>query len=198
MVAALLVTYTSYITFRVWHSSTLDQAAPADAIVVLGAAQYNGKPSPVLQARLDHAAELWKRKLAPKVVVTGGRIQGDPHTEAGASAEYLAGKGVPDSAVLREVQGRNSWESLQAAALFMKARGIEKVLLVSDSFHDARIAAMSRDLGLKPLVSPTSDSPIQGSARVPYFLKEVLSLWVGELFGFGRLASLERSFETTN
>ncbi len=194
-IVVILVLYFVYITYEVWHASTLDQRKPADAIVVLGAAQYNGRPSPVLQARLDHAAELWKAKVAPRIVVTGGRIPGDKNTEAGASAAYLAQKGVPDEYVLREVDGRTSWESLQAAARFMKARDIHKIILVSDSFHDARIAAMSKGLGLEPQVSPARNSPIQGSKRTPYFVKEVAALAIGKPFGFDRLASLERNFD---
>ena len=195
-VVLLAVLYVGYITYTVWHMSTVDEAAAADAIVVLGAAQYNGVPSPVLRARLDHAAELWKGDYADRIVVTGGRAPGDTSTEAGASAAYLATKGVPDEAVLREVDGRSSWQSLQAAALFMKERDINKVILVSDSFHDARISAMAKDLNLEPLVSPTKTSPIVGTARRPYFVKEIAAMAVGVPFGFSRVASLEATVVT--
>ncbi len=193
----LVIAYPAYTAFRVWRASMLDQAQPADAIVVLGAAQYNGRPSPVLQARLDHAANLWQRKLAPRIVVTGGRVEGDAQTEAAASAGYLARRGVPDNAVLREVQGRTSWQSLQAAARFMRQRDIEKVILVSDPFHSARVATMAEELGLEPLVSPTRTSPIGGRQALPYYVKEVASISVGELFGFGRLADVERTVTST-
>lgn len=194
IVVFAIVVYFLYTTFVVWRASTVDEAAPADAIVVLGAAQYNGQPSPVLQARLDHAASLWKQGLAPRIVVTGGRIPGDSNTEAGASAAYLGRLGVPDENVLREVQGRTSWESLQASARFMKERNIERVILVSDPFHSARIASMAEELGLDPLVSSTSTSPITGLDQLPYYSKEVVSLGVGRMFGFGRLAHLESNF----
>lgn len=194
----ILVGYVGYIAMEVRHYARIDQARAVDAIVVLGAAQYNGSPSPVLQARLDHAADLWKRKLAPVIVVTGGKVAGDAHTEAGASAAYLAKLGVPDANVLREVQGRNSWESLQAAARFMQARDINTVLLVSDSFHDARIHDMAHDLGLKAYVSPTETSPISGAARKRYLVKEVVALSLGRLVGFNHIASWERSFASTN
>jgi uncharacterized SAM-binding protein YcdF (DUF218 family) len=148
----------------------------------------------VLKARLDHAAELWNNKFAPVIVVTGGRVPGDANTEAGASAVYLGRKGVPDSAILREVQGRNSWESLQASARFLHDRNISKVILVSDSFHNARILAMSKAVGLDPQVSATTTSPIEGSERIPYLAKEVTALSLGRALGFSRVAGLEKNF----
>jgi uncharacterized SAM-binding protein YcdF (DUF218 family) len=191
------VLYTGYIVWEVRHYAGVDEARNVDAIVVLGAAQYNGKPSPVLQARLDHAADLYGQHYAPYIVVTGGKMPGDVNTEAGASAAYLATLGVPDSQVLREVQGRNSWQSLQAAARFMQDRNIHKVLLVSDSFHDARIRQMAKDLGLDAYVSPTQTSPIAGSTRQRYLMKEVVAVGVGRLIGFNRIASLESSFASS-
>ncbi len=186
--------YGIYTVWDVWNSSHKDQPVESDAIVVLGAAQYNGKPSPVLKARLDHAAALYKRGIAPTIVVTGGKTSGDDDTEASASAEYLGTLGVPDKNVLREVQGRSSWQSLQAAALFMKARDIHKVVLVSDPFHNARINEMGEDLGLESYVSPTKTSPIDGSEVLPYYVKESVALGFGRVFGFSRLAGLEQDF----
>ncbi|MGI8492971.1 MAG: YdcF family protein, partial [Acidimicrobiales bacterium] len=119
VVTAVLV-YLLVTLVQVWHAAGEDQARPAQAIVVLGAAQYNGHPSPVLRARLDHAYDLWSKKLAPIIVVTGGRAPGDQHTEAEAGANYLAGRGVPQAEVLREVTGRDSWQSLAAAARFLE------------------------------------------------------------------------------
>lgn len=186
--------YGGYIGMLVWQGLSADNRRPADAIVVLGAAQYNGRPSPVLRARLDHAADLYEEGLAPKIVVTGGSAPGDLTTEAGASAAYLARRGVPDSDVLREVQGRNSWESLKASARFMEARGIESVVLVSDPFHGARITEMADDLGLEPVVSPTRTSPLTGGDLGPYLFKEWLHLALGKALGFDTVAGLEKSF----
>lgn len=107
----LTVVYLAVTFGQVWWASRRDQARPAQAIVVLGAAQYNGRPSPVLRARLDHATDLWRRRLAPVVVVTGGRQPGDKFTEATASADYLIAHGVPDAQILREVSGRTTWDS---------------------------------------------------------------------------------------
>jgi uncharacterized SAM-binding protein YcdF (DUF218 family) len=189
----LVIVYMLYVCYLVWHYARTDEARPVDAIVVLGSAQYNGVPSADLKARLDHALELWNDHYASTIVVTGGKEQGDVHTEASTSAAYLSARGVPDSAILREVQGRNSWQSLQAASRFMKERNIHRVLLVSDSFHNARIYQMSKDLGLKPYVSATTTSPITGAARIPYLIKEVGELAVGKIIGFERIGGLERN-----
>ncbi len=194
VVGLVAVLYLAYTAWDVWSSSHRDEAQQADAIVVLGAAQYNGYPSPVLKARLDHAADLRKRGFADTIVVTGGKGEGDRNSEAGASAAYLATLGVPDRAVLREVQGRSSWESLQAAAAFMKKRDINRVILVSDPFHTARIREMARDLGLDPVVSPTRTSPIGGSEELRHYAKEIAGLGLGRLVGFSRIAGIEDDF----
>ncbi|MDQ1373413.1 MAG: hypothetical protein QOJ09_751, partial [Actinomycetota bacterium] len=143
---ALVMLYVGVTYVQVWQASHRDQTPRVDAIVVFGAAQYNGRPSPVLAARLDHAADLYKRNVADVVVVTGGGQPGDRATEASASAAYLKRRGVPESALLREVQGRTSWQSLAAAANFLKRRGRTRVVLVSDPFHNARLAAMASEL----------------------------------------------------
>jgi uncharacterized SAM-binding protein YcdF (DUF218 family) len=185
-----LVAYLSVTFVQVLQASRRDEARRASAIVVLGAAQYNGQPSPVLRARLDHAADLYHRGYADTVVVTGGRQPGDRFTEATASALYLGRKGVPDSAVLREVQGRSSWQSLAAAAGFLKQRNIVRVVLVSDGFHAARIKAMASELGLTASTSPTRTSPIVGMAKAPYLARETVAVAVGRVIGFRRVAEL--------
>lgn len=197
LLVGLFVMYVGYVTWEVRHYARANETRKVDAIIVLGAAQYNGKPSPVLQARLDHAAALWKQGYAPLIVVTGGKVPGDTTTEAGASAAYLGSLGIPDKDVLREVQGRNSWQSLKAAARFLHDRDVHSVLLVSDSFHDARIRAMTQDLGLKAYVSPTTTSPIRGATREKYLVKEVVALGVGEIFGFNRVSALESNYTST-
>jgi len=185
--AYLLVTLS-----QVWWASREDQARPVQAIVVLGSAQYDGIPSPDLKARLDQALSLWRRGLADVVVVTGGKAPGDAHTEASASADYLAHNGVPQSKILREDTGRDSWQSLSAAADFLEARGDRDVLLVSDPFHDERISLMAAELGLTPFVSPTRTSPIRGLSVLPYFAKETLEVAVGRVVGFRRLVGVSR------
>ena len=167
-----------------------DQARPVDAIVVMGAAQYDGRPSPQLQARLDHAFDLWSAGVAATVVVTGGNQPGDRFTEADASADYLIGKGVPDAAILRENVAHTSYDSLAGAAALLRDRGLQSVLLVSDPFHSLRIRLIAQELGLTAYVSPTRTSPVQGSAETRRELKEALGVAVGRIIGFRRLVTL--------
>ncbi|MEY2566725.1 MAG: hypothetical protein QOE35_1254 [Actinomycetota bacterium] len=194
---ALAVLYVGVTYVQVWQASHRDQTPRADAIVVFGAAQYNGRPSPVLAARLDHAADLYKRNVADVVVVTGGGQPGDRTTEASASAAYLKRRGVPESALLREVQGRTSWQSLAAAANFLKQRGKTRVVLVSDPFHNARIAAMASELGLKGYVSPTHTSPIGGGEEVKYLAKETAAMALGRIVGFRRISGIKTEVTRT-
>lgn len=189
--AALLFLYLGVTFVQVLMASNRDEARPVDAIVVLGAAQYDGRPSPVLRARLDHAADLYQQGLAEKVVVTGGKQAGDRVTEATASADYLARHGVPQESILREVQGRTSWQQLAAAAAFLKQQGLTKVLLVSDGFHSARIAAIAGELGLEGYTSPAPDSPIHGVGKLRYVGKETLVVAASRILGYRRVAGIK-------
>jgi len=177
---------------QVWWASRQDHARPAQAIVVLGAAQYNGRPSAVLRARLDHALDLWRRKLAPVIVVTGGRQPGDRVTEAAAAAEYLLGKGVPDASILREVSGTSSWQSLASAAAFLKARGIVEVLLVSDPFHALRIGGIAGELNLHAHTSPTRTSPIRGFDALVRMGREAVAVSIARIVGYRTEAGVHR------
>jgi uncharacterized SAM-binding protein YcdF (DUF218 family) len=189
-VIAVGVVYLAVTFVQVWQASRQDQARPVQAIVVLGSAQYNGVPSPDLRARLNHAYDLWKRNLSDVIVVTGGKQPGDRVSEATASADYLAAKGVPQEAILREVSGRNSWQSLESTAAFLMARQRTTVLLVSDPFHDKRIALIAGELGLKPYVSPTRSSPLGTGAKLANYVKETGEVAVGRIIGFRHLVDL--------
>ena len=188
---AALVLYLGVTFAQVWRAARRDQARSADAIVVFGTAQYNGVPSPVLAARLDHAILLYQQRLAPFIVVTGGNQPGDRFTEASASANYLLRRGVPDEDVLREVSGTSSWQSLAATANFLGDRDITEVLLVSDPFHSLRIRAMASELGLDGHSSPTRTSPIRGATEARYMARETVAVAVGRVIGFRRQASIE-------
>ncbi len=188
---ALVLVYTGATFAQVWHASRGDEAQEAGAIIVLGAAQYNGRPSPVLAARLDHAAALYEEGLAPLVVVTGGRQPGDPFTEAGAAAAYLEGRGVPGTAIERETTSTNSWESLAAAGRFLRERGIDDVLLVSDPYHAFRIDAIADELGLTAHVSPTGTSPIGGFEELRHLGRETVAVAIGRIIGYDRLVRLD-------
>jgi uncharacterized SAM-binding protein YcdF (DUF218 family) len=180
------------ITFlQVWAAARDDDARKAEAIVVLGTAQYDGRPSPVLKARLDHAVALYRRKLAPVIVVTGGQREGDRVSEATAAANYLLRLGVPDSDVLREVSGSSSWQSLAAVSVFLEERDIDEVLLVSDPFHSYRIRAIAGELGLKGHTSPTRTSPITGLSEAQYMARETVAVAVGRIIGFRREANID-------
>ena len=142
----------------VW--SARDEARPAQAIVVLGAAQYAGKPSPVLRARLDHALDLWNRHLASLLILTGGTGSGDTTSEAAVGRKYAKKHGVPDSAILVENEGRTTSESMRAVAGMLEVRGLQSALLVSDPFHMLRLRILARRFGFTPYTSPTRTSPI--------------------------------------
>jgi uncharacterized SAM-binding protein YcdF (DUF218 family) len=184
---ALLVLYLAVTFVQVWRTARHEGKRPSDAIVVLGAAQYDGVPSPVLRARLDHALDLYDEGIAPVIVVTGGRQEGDRFTEATAAATYLHAHGVPDDAIMRETTGKSSWESLAASARFLNDKGLDRVVLVSDPYHAARIKAIADELGLDAETSPTHTSPIKGSAEWRRFGTETLRVAAGRIFGFRRL-----------
>ena len=185
----LAVVYVAVTFVQVWAASRRDDAAPADAILVLGAAQYNGRPSPVFQARLDHAAELYHAGLAPLVVVTGGGAPGDATTEARTADSYLQAAGVPAEALRLEVQGRTSYESLAASARFLIAEGVRSVILVSDGWHLARSADIARSVGLEPLGSPSA-SRCSWAGQLRQMVRETAGLAVGRIIGHRRLDRL--------
>ncbi len=157
----------------------------ADAIIVLGAAQYNGHPSPVLQARLDHALSLWKQNLAPILIVTGGIGIGDTLSEGDVARRYAIKQGVPDSVVLVEGDGVTSAESVAAAAALMRARGLHSALVVSDSYHMMRLELLARRAGIRPYRAPTPSGPIDLSneKRMRYVLRESVSFPASAIFG---------------
>jgi uncharacterized SAM-binding protein YcdF (DUF218 family) len=140
--------------------SQQDERRPVDAIVVLGAAQYNGRPSPVLRARLNHALSLYREELAPLVVVTGGIGRGDTTSEALVGQRYLVSHGIPERAVAAQGEGRTTKASMSAVTAWLHARGLRRVLLVSDPFHMFRLRLEARRTGLEAYTSPTESSPI--------------------------------------
>ena len=180
----------------VWNSAHHDGARPADAIVVLGAAQYDGRPSPALKARLDHVIDLWRRDIAAQVVVTGGKQPGDRFTEATASATYLRDKGIPEARIRREVRGRSSFQSLADSAAFLKREGLNRVVLVSDAYHAARIEGIAEEVGLDASVSPTPAT--RDAANAGRYAKETLAVAAARIVGFRRAAGLTNRVRDTN
>lgn len=160
-----------------------DQARPASAIVVLGAAQYAGRPSPVFKARLDHGIALWKRGLAPYLVLTGGMGVGDTTSEAAVGRRYAMRMGIPDSAIRLESEGRTTSESLRAVVALVGSLPDRSVVLVSDPFHSLRVSILARRLGLTPYTSPTRTSPISESRDAwKYILSESLKVPLAFIF----------------
>ena len=164
--------------------SELDMARPAESIVVLGAAQYDGHPSPVLRARLDHAIDLWNKHLARVMILTGGTGFGDTTSEAAVSGAYMRKHGVPAESILLENEGRTTRESLQAVTSMLKARGYSTAIVVSDPFHMLRLWILSRRFGFTPYTSPTRTSPISPnrSERWRYMLSESFKAPMAFLF----------------
>lgn len=153
----------SFTAVLLW--SKREDSRPSDVLVVLGAAQYDGKPSPVLRARLDHAFGLWKKGLAPKVILTGGQGRGDTTSEAAVGRNYLSRLGVPADALMQEDEGRSSEESMAAVAELMRSQGLKSATFVSDPFHMLRVELLACRHGISPASSPTRTSPISASQR---------------------------------
>jgi uncharacterized SAM-binding protein YcdF (DUF218 family) len=182
MVGVFALWVVSAAAVLVWSSR--DEARPAQAIVVLGAAQYAGKPSPVLRARLDHALDLWNRRLAKLLIRTGGTGAGDTTSAAAVGRTYARKHGVPDSAILVENEGRTTSESMKAVAGMLEVRGLQTALLVSDPFHMLRLRILARRFGFTPYTSPTQTSPISPNRdqRWKYIFSESLKAPLAFIF----------------
>lgn len=150
-----------YVAYRILEQGGRDDRAPADAIVVMGAAQYDGRPSPVFAARLDHAIALYHQGIAPRLIVTGGKREGDRTTEAASARLYAIRREVPDDAILVEDQSRTTLQSIRLVAALMRERGLESAVFVSDPSHMLRVLRMASDEGISAQGSPTRTSPLE-------------------------------------
>ncbi len=190
LVAVLLgAAYFAVSFWQVWSTGDSDEARNVDAIVVLGAAQYDGRPSPQLAARLDHAVDLWGAGLAPTVIVTGGNQEGDRFTEAGASAQYLEERGVPASVIVQEDAGSTTYDSLSRARALVDD-SVDTVLVVTDPYHSLRSRLTAEEVGFTAYVSPAPDSVVVGAGEVRRELTEAAGVAVGRIIGFERLSGL--------
>lgn len=189
-VVGLLVAYYLLTLAQVVHTGRQHDSGPTDAIIVMGAAQYDGRPSPQLAARLDHVVTLWEQGVAPIVVVTGGKQPGDRFTEAEASARYLADAGIPAGAILEVGEGATTYESVEAAAPVMAARGIDSVALVTDPYHALRSRLIVESEGCDADVATTPTSVVTGSNAVRRHLEEAAGVALGRIIGFDRLSDL--------
>jgi uncharacterized SAM-binding protein YcdF (DUF218 family) len=168
--AALLVVVLLWVLLilTIFLFSRRDEARPADAVVVLGAAQYDGRPSPVLRARLDHALQLYDDGIAPRLIFTGGVGVGDTVSEAEVSRRYAMRAGVPDSAIFTEKAGLSTVESMNAVAELMGEADLRTAVLVSDPFHMLRLRILARHHGFTAYSSPTRTSPISRDASLEW------------------------------
>lgn len=148
-----------FTAYRIWDQGNRDERPPADAIVVMGAAQYDGRPSPVFAARLDHAIELFHAGIAPRLIVTGGKREGDRTTEAASARIYAVQHDVPDEAILTEDTSRTTLQSIRGVAGIMQDEGLGSAVFVSDPSHMLRVLRMASDEGITAYGSPTRTSP---------------------------------------
>jgi uncharacterized SAM-binding protein YcdF (DUF218 family) len=157
VVGAMLVA--GWMTYRIWDIGNRDERRPVDAIVILGAAQYNGRPSEIFRSRIEHAIQLYDDGLAPYLVVTGGKAEGDRTTEAATARAIALQGGVPASAILVEDRGRTTLQSLRGTAELLREHGLSTALFVSDRTHMLRVLRIARDEGIEAYGSPTDTSP---------------------------------------
>lgn len=153
-----------YAAYRIWDQGNRDERPPVDAIVVMGAAQYDGRPSPVFAARLDHAIDLFHEGVAARLIVTGGKQEGDRTTEAASARIYAVQRDVPDEAILTEDQSRTTLQSIRGVAALMRDHGFDSAVFVSDPSHMLRVLRMASDEGITAFGSPTRTSPLERDA----------------------------------
>jgi uncharacterized SAM-binding protein YcdF (DUF218 family) len=184
LIAVVILGWAGVTVWRAAHHDGAADVAHTDAIIVLGAAQYNGVPSPLFQGRLDHAALLWQEGKADLVITVGSKQSGDRFTEAGSGRTYLISKGVPEDRIVAIDIGHSTYQSLQAAAHEMQRRDLSSAMLVSDPWHNARISAMADDLGLQGYASATwtSGAESEGS-RAQGYLRETFAYLYYRVFG---------------
>ncbi len=168
--------WTAWVDTQIRDYAARDEARPADAIAVFGAAEYDGRPSPVLRARLDHALDLYRRGLAPLLITLGGGDPGEQHSEGGVGRDYLLAHGVPDNAIIAETQSEDTHHSAERLAAIARANGLRQIDVVSDGTHLFRIHSLSASLGLDVYTSPRPElRPLPWADRVRRELHEVAS-----------------------
>lgn len=185
LLTVLGIVYLLSLAARIYLDGQRDEERAADVILVLGSAQYDGRPSPVLQARLDHALTLYARGYAPYLLFTGGKQPADRFTEADTGRRYAIAHGVPPSAIFVEPAGRTTWQSMQASTAILRREGLRTVILVSDPFHAFRLRRMARDLHMQAVVSPAAHSRVRSFAKqAAAIVREMEKYVVYRCFGF--------------
>ena len=178
-----LATFLAVTAIRVVHEGSLQELHPADAIVVFGAAEYSGRPSPVLRARLDHAFELFQKNIAPVVITTGGAALDPSFSEGGVGRDYLMHRGIPERNLIAETQGSDTAQSAMRVAVIMRANGLHSCVAVSDAYHVFRIKKLLEHEGIAPVyVAPRPDSRPHGALQRAYaVMREACSYLVWKL-----------------
>jgi uncharacterized SAM-binding protein YcdF (DUF218 family) len=187
-ILTIIVLYFVFTFVQIWLTGRTHSTSQAQAIVVFGTTENNGKPSQELRARLDEALIVYRAGRAPWIAVTGGNRPGDVFTEAGVSAKYLEAHGVPKSKILVG-GGSDTWQNVQTVAPLLKAHHLYNVITVTDPFHEYRAMAIASSQGLFPVPSPVENSPTIKHSLWRYYLKESLEVGVGRIIGYGRLSS---------
>ena len=186
LVVLLIGLYLAATFADIWLATHRSADGQAQAALVLGAAQYNGTPSPVLVRRLERALELYRSDQVVLIVVSGGKQAGDTTTEAKAGYDYLRQSGVPDEDLRLEVKGDSTYTSMAAATRFLRGEGIQSVILVTDAYHARRVELIAEEVGLDAEVSAV------GSADFGPMVRETIAVAVGRAIGFRRLDNLQK------
>jgi len=186
-VCLALVSYVGIAAVSLTWAGTHQYAKTVDAIVVMGAAQYDGVPSPLLESRLQHALDLWKQKQAPVIAVTGGKRPGDRFTEGDTSRRWLTDRGVPVADIIVESVGQSTWESIKNLAPLLNNAEIRSVVVVSSSWHVQRAALSLEDLGFSAHSSASPDGVLSGSTEKSKLIREIAGVSLGRIIGFGTL-----------
>ncbi|MDA2936067.1 YdcF family protein [Patescibacteria group bacterium AH-259-L05] len=175
IIILILAGFTGLI-IKIYSQSNINEVRNADAIVVMGASQWSGRPSPVLEARLNHALSLYNQNLAPKIILTGGVGEGQKLSESQVGKNYLINKDINNQNIFTEETGRTSWQSLNEVKKILNEQDLDSVILVSNGFHMMRLKKMSKDLRIKAFTSPVKESPIKKGSieEFKYITRETL------------------------
>ena len=186
-VCIALVSYVGIAAVTLTWAGTHQYTKTVDAIVVMGAAQYDGVPSPLLASRLQHALDLWKQKQAPVIAVTGGKRAGDRFTEGDTSRRWLTDRGVPAANIIVESVGHSTWESIENLSPLLNNANLHSVVVVSSSWHVQRAELSLEELGFRAHSSASPDGVLSGSSEKSKLIREIAGVCLGRVIGFGTL-----------
>jgi uncharacterized SAM-binding protein YcdF (DUF218 family) len=186
-VCLALASYVGIAASLLTRTGTHQDSRVVDAIVVMGAAQYDGVPSPLLASRLQHALDLWKQKQAPVIAVTGGKRAGDRFTEGDTSRRWLTDRGVSAANIIVESIGHSTWESIENLAPLLNSANVRSVVVVSSSWHVQRAELSLEELGFRAHSSASPDGVLSGSSEKSKLIREIAGVSLGRVIGFGTL-----------